>query len=87
MGPVATPPFYVNAYLPGTLGTCGGLVIDEAARVINTDGEPIPHLYACGNCTAGIGGNGYGGAGYTLSLGAVMGWLGAQDALAQEPIA
>lgn len=87
LGPVETAPFYGFAYLPGMLGTSGGLVINEKARVLNVAGEEIPHLYACGNCAAGIFGTGYPGAGSTVSAGAVMGWLGARDAMTLEPIA
>lgn len=87
LGPVAKPPFYVNAYLPGSLGTNGGMVIDERSRVIREDGEAIPRLYAVGNCTACIAGNGYGGAGYTLALGATEAFLAAEDAMALEPLA
>ncbi len=81
LGPVETPPFYGYAYLPGALGTSGGLVIDETAHVLTVDGEEIPHLYACGNCTASIMGAGYPGGGSTVAAGSVMGWIAAYDAM------
>ena len=40
----------------------GGVHIDTEARVINTQGEPIPGLYAAGEVTGGVhGGNRVGG--------------------------
>lgn len=86
LGPVETPPFYGYAYLPGMLGTSGGLVINEKGRVLTWAGEEIPRLYACGNCSAGIFGTGYPGAGSTVSAGAVMGWIGARDAMTLPPV-
>ncbi len=87
LGPVRKPPFYVNAYMPGSLGSNGGMVIDGSSRVVKESGGVIPRLYALGNCSAAIGGDGYCGAGYTLSLGAVMAMVAAEDALTQEPLA
>ena len=46
--PVTTAPFYAVEVKPATLGTIGGLLISENAEVLDTDGNPIPNLYACG---------------------------------------
>ena len=42
-------PFYAVKIVPGDLGTKGGLVTDERARVLRADGSVIAGLYAAGN--------------------------------------
>ncbi|MGH8739058.1 MAG: FAD-binding protein, partial [Burkholderiales bacterium] len=49
-----TPPFDAYAVTCGITFTFGGLRIDTSARVISTDGEPIPGLYAAGELVGGI---------------------------------
>jgi tricarballylate dehydrogenase len=49
-----TPPFEAYAVTCGITFTFGGLRIDTSARVISTDGEPIPGLYAAGELVGGI---------------------------------
>ena len=52
----------VRYLAPSTHHTMGGLVVDEARHVINTDGEIIDGLYAAGEVTGGyFGGNRLGG--------------------------
>ena len=46
--PVATAPYYAVEIKPATLGTIGGLQINENAQVLSTDGTPISGLYAAG---------------------------------------
>lgn len=41
-------PFYVAPTHPVRSGTMGGLVINTKAEVLDTNGNPIPHLYAAG---------------------------------------
>ena len=43
-------PFYAVKIVPGDLGTKGGIVTDERARVLRPDGSVIEGLYAAGNC-------------------------------------
>ncbi len=58
----ATAPFYAIKIAPGIHHTMGGIKIDEKAEVIDTDGNVIPGLFACGETTGGIhGGNRVGG--------------------------
>ena len=45
-------PFYAVKIVPGDLGTKGGLVTDERARVLRPDGSVIPGLYAAGNVSS-----------------------------------
>jgi 3-oxosteroid 1-dehydrogenase len=66
LAPLERPPFYAAAVFPGDVGTFGGLLTDEHARVLRHDGEPIPGLYAAGNITASVAGRGYFGAGGSI---------------------
>lgn len=58
--PLALPYFGVQV-TGALLHTQGGLVVDERARVLRTDGQPLPNLYAGGGVAAGISGHGAGG--------------------------
>jgi 3-oxosteroid 1-dehydrogenase len=71
-------PFYAFPVYPGDIGTNGGLVIDENARVIGKDGNPIPGLYAAGNTTASVMGYSYPAAGATLGPAMTFGYLAAR---------
>ncbi|KAI0005736.1 FAD binding domain-containing protein [Xylariaceae sp. FL0662B] len=66
MGPITRAPFYATNVFPGDIGTKGGLLTDEYARVLNEDGIPIPGLYAAGNSSATVMGHKYCGAGATI---------------------
>lgn len=61
------------------LGTCGGLTVDERARVLREDGAAIGGLYAIGNTAANAFGRTYPGAGATIGQGLVFGYVAAQD--------
>jgi 3-oxosteroid 1-dehydrogenase len=87
VAPVSTPPFYAVALYPGDVGTCGGLLTDEHARVINQDGRVIDGLYATGNCTASVMGRTYPGAGASIGASFTFGWIAAQHMSALEPTA
>jgi succinate dehydrogenase/fumarate reductase flavoprotein subunit len=62
------------------LGTCGGIVADERARVLTADGSPLPGLYAVGNNAANAFGRRYPGAGATIGQGLVYGYIAAHEA-------
>ncbi len=72
-------PFYAVKIVPGDLGTKGGLVVDEHARVLRPDGSAIPGLYAAGNVSAAVMGNTYAGPGATIGPAIVFGYLAAED--------
>jgi len=72
-------PFYAVKIVPGDLGTKGGLVTDEAARVLRADGSPIPGLYAAGNVSSAVMGHTYPGPGGTIGPAMVFGYLAALD--------
>lgn len=75
MGTIAKPPFYAAPLVPGDVGTCGGVLTDQHARVKRADGSVIPGLYATGNCAAPIAGAHYIGAGQSIGSSAVFGMI------------
>lgn len=77
-------PFYAVKIVPGDLGTKGGLVTDERARVLRADGTVIDGLYAAGNVSSAVMGNTYAGPGATIGPALVFGYLAAED-IAQNP--
>lgn len=68
-------PYYALRLYPGDIGTKGGLVVDEYARVIKENGEPIEGLYASGNCSASIMGETYPGPGATIGPGMTLSFV------------
>lgn len=81
---IDTPPYYASAIYPGDLGTKGGLLTDEHARVLRHDATPIPGLYAAGNTTATVMGRTYPGPGSTLAAAGVFAYLAARHALGHQ---
>ena len=79
LGPVEQAPFYAIALYPGDVGTCGGLLTDERARVLRRDGSPIEGLYATGNTTATVMGRHYLGPGASIGNSMVFGYVAAND--------
>ncbi len=75
-----TGELYAVKLVLSDLGTCGGMVTDERARVIGADGAPIGGLYAIGNNAANAFGHRYPGAGATIGQGLVFGHVAALDA-------
>ena len=78
-------PFYAVKIVPGDLGTKGGLVTDERARVLRPDGSVIEGLYAAGNVSAAVMGNTYAGPGATIGPAMVFGYLAAEDIATSAP--
>ncbi len=79
LAPVAQGPFYAGQVVLSDLGTKGGLVCDEHARVQREDGTPIRGLYACGNTMASMFGHAYPGPGACITPGMTFGRLAADD--------
>ena len=77
--PIDAPPFEAFAVTCGVTFTFGGLRIDAAARVIDTDGAPIPGLHAAGELVGGLFYNNYPG-GTGLMAGAVFGRIAGASA-------
>ena len=74
-------PYYAIKIAPGIHHTMGGVKIDPQARVIDTQGNPIPGLFAAGEVTGGVhGGNRIGGNAVADIV--VFGKVAAQSAIA-----
>jgi 3-oxosteroid 1-dehydrogenase len=82
LGKIERPPFYAVAIQPADVGTAGGLLTDEHARVLRGDGSIIRGLYAAGNCTASVMGRVYPGAGASIANAFVFGYVAARHACA-----
>lgn len=66
LGTVEQGPFYAVQIHPGDVSTCGGIVTDEHARAMTSDGATIEGLYAAGNSAAPVFGANYPGAGASI---------------------
>lgn len=82
LGPLDKAPYYALEIYPSDIGTCGGLLTDAHARVLDQQGSPIPGLYATGNTTATVMGRRYLGAGASIGNSMVFGYLAAKHATA-----
>ncbi len=80
LGPIDEPPYYAAQVVPGDIGTCGGLVTNEDAQVVDNDDRPIEGLYATGNGTATVMGRHYLGPGASIANTMVFGYLAARHA-------
>lgn len=77
LAPIVKPPFYALRIDAGDIGTKGGLLTDEFARVLREDGNTIPGLYAIGNTSAAVMGPSYPGAGSTIGPAMTFGFIAA----------
>jgi 3-oxosteroid 1-dehydrogenase len=77
LAPIVKGPFYAVCIDAGDIGTKGGLVTDEFARVLRADASPITGLYAIGNTSASMMGASYPGAGSTLGPAMTFGFIAA----------
>jgi len=78
LGTIEKGPFAAVQVVPGDLGTKGGLLSDEYARVLREDGSVIEGLYVSGNNSASVMGRTYPGPGSTLGPAAVFGYIAAK---------
>ena len=78
--PLENPPFHAYPIISSNVFTFGGLKVDSQARVLNSDGDAIPGLYAAGEIIGSYYRN-YTGATSVLK-GAVFGRLAGVDAAA-----
>lgn len=81
LGTIEKPPFYGIKIYQGDVGTAGGVVADEHARVLRRDGSVIPGLYVTGNSAAPVVGRSYPGAGASIGASMVFGWRAARHAM------
>jgi tricarballylate dehydrogenase len=67
-GVLSTPPFSAYAVTGGITFTLGGLAIDAHARVLDTNGDPLPGIYATGDALGLFHGGYPSGAGQTRNV-------------------
>ena len=84
LGSIDTAPFYAVPVVPGDVGTYGGVVTDEFARVLREDRTVIPGLYATGVSTASVMGRAYPGAGSSVGPSFTFGFVAASHAREQR---
>lgn len=77
-------PFEAYQVTCGITFTFGGLRINQAARVIDTEGDPIPGLFACGELVGGLFYFNYPG-GTGLTAGSVFGRIAGTSAGTVSP--
>lgn len=75
LAPLEKGPFYAVKIVAGSLGTFAGLHTDAGARVLGSDGQPVPGLFAVGNDMASIMGGNYPSGGITLGPGMTFGYI------------
>jgi 3-oxosteroid 1-dehydrogenase len=76
LGTLEEGPFYAVPVYPGAIATRGGLRIDATGRVLSAlTGDPIPGLYASGNCSNGAAPGCYAGPGATIGPAMTFGYL------------
>jgi 3-oxosteroid 1-dehydrogenase len=80
IGPLDRAPYYATRVLPADVGTCGGVIANEYAQVLDEDDRVIEGLYATGNITATVMGRNYLGAGGSIAYTMVFGYVAARHA-------
>ncbi len=86
IGPLAVAPFYGMEIWPADIAVSTGLSTDADARVLDTAGQPMTGLYACGNDMASIMRGSYPGPGTTLGPGMVFAYRAAMHAAGKAPL-
>ncbi|BCT78174.1 FAD-binding protein [Sinomonas cyclohexanicum] len=84
LAPLEIGPFFAVRIRPGALGTAGGLAADLDGRVLTPSGEPIPGLYAAGNCSATVFKDAYPGGGATLGSAVTRAFAAAEHIVSEH---
>jgi 3-oxosteroid 1-dehydrogenase len=84
LGPIDRSPYFALKVEASALGTVGGPKTDALGRALDTQGRVIPGLYAAGNAGGAPTKGFYGGAGGTISLGLVFGYLAGREAARRQ---
>lgn len=82
MAPITEGPFYAVEVIPMMLNTQGGPRRNENAEILDTDGNPIPHLYSAGEL-GGITSNQYQG-GSNIAECFIFGKIAGKNAAAEK---
>ena len=80
LGPLDRAPYYATRVFPADVGTCGGVITNEHAQVLDEHDQIIDGLYATGNITATVMGRTYLGAGGSIANTMVFGYVAARHA-------
>jgi 3-oxosteroid 1-dehydrogenase len=80
IGPLNRAPYYAVQVHPSDVGTCGGVITNEYAQVLDQQDQVIDGLYATGNTTATVMGRTYPGAGASIANTMVFGYVAARHA-------
>ncbi len=80
VGPLGRAPYYATKVYPADVGTCGGVITNEHAQVLDEHDRVIDGLYATGNTTATVMGRTYPGAGASIASSMVFGYVAARHA-------
>lgn len=80
LGPLNRAPYYATRVFPADVGTCGGVITNEHAQVLDEHDRVIEGLYATGNTTASVMGRTYPGAGASIASSMVFGYVAARHA-------
>jgi hypothetical protein len=73
-------PYYATIVCAGTLDTKGGPLTNADGQVLDVDGEPVPGLYAVGNCAANPTAQAYLAGGGTIGPYFTFAYLAAEHA-------
>jgi 3-oxosteroid 1-dehydrogenase len=80
LGPLDRGPYYATRVFPADVGTCGGVITNEHAQVLDEHDRVIDGLYATGNITATVMGRNYLGAGGSIANTMIFGYVAARHA-------
>ncbi len=80
LGPLDRAPYFATRIFPGDVGTCGGVITNEHAQVLDEQDRVIEGLYATGNITATVMGRSYLGAGGSIANTMIFGYVAARHA-------
>ena len=83
LGRLEQPPFFAVPIRLGTVGTKGGVCIDEQSRVLDGRGQALDGLWAAGNTMASIIGPETIAPGLTLGLALTWGYIAGLDAVSR----
>jgi fumarate reductase flavoprotein subunit len=85
--PMLQPPYYATKVTGALFHTQGGLVVDERARVLDTQGRPLPNLFAGGGAACGLSGDHVWGylSGNGLLSAVVLGRIAGESAARRPP--